>query len=58
MLDRVPVASSRIYVILQRFEGRVIVGCIVGGEPSQLQAINASTSIHGINTILTFPEIP
>ncbi len=49
MLDRVPAVSSRIYVILQRFEGRVVVGCVVGSEPSRLQAINICTW-HEYNT--------
>ena len=36
-LDRVPVVSTRIYVILQLLEGHIVVGCIVSSKPSQLQ---------------------
>ena len=36
-LDRVPAVSTRIYVILQLLEGRIIVGHVVSGKPSRLR---------------------
>ena len=50
-LDRVPAVSTRIYVILQRFEGCIVVGSIVGGEPSRLQEVSICTG-HEYNTYL------
>ena len=33
-------------MILQRFESRIVVGRVVGGEPSRLQAVSASEHLY------------
>jgi len=43
MLDRVPVVSILIYVVLQLSESRIIVTCIVSSKPSHLEVVSGCT---------------